>query len=242
MSAVTVEDTNMKKPALDRYGKIGIIRSVIFFIIHIILLFGSAGSIQWRNGWIYIGIMIIFQLSIMILMIRINPELFSERARGIKKDTKRFDRVFFVLWMPLLFALPVVCAFDAVRYSWMVLPGWTIYPGIIISIPAYIISSWALLVNRHFEASVRIQTDRDHRVITDGPYQYIRHPGYIGGIVVTLATPLMLGSVWGFIPAALIAALFIARTALEDKTLRNELEGYADYSLKTRYRLFPFIW
>ena len=89
---------------------------------------------------------------------------------------------------------------------------------------------------------MRIQTDRNHKVITTGPYKYIRHPGYTGFIVVTLATPLMLGSFWGFIPATLISLLFIVRTALEDKTLHKELEGYSNYAMKTKYRLFPFVW
>lgn len=89
---------------------------------------------------------------------------------------------------------------------------------------------------------VRLQYDRSHQVATSGPYKYVRHPGYIGFIVFNLATPLMLGSLWALIPGVIMTILFIIRTALEDSTLRNELEGYKEYALKVSYRLIPGVW
>jgi protein-S-isoprenylcysteine O-methyltransferase Ste14 len=89
---------------------------------------------------------------------------------------------------------------------------------------------------------VRIQAERGHRVVTGGPYQYVRHPGYVGGILHHLAAPLVLGSPWALIPGALGAAALMARTALEDRTLREELPGYADYAQRVCYRLVPGVW
>ena len=96
--------------------------------------------------------------------------------------------------------------------------------------------------NRFFSSVVRIQTDRGHSVQTGGPYALIRHPGYAGALLYDLAAPLLLGSWWGLIPAAVTVALVILRTRLEDRKLQTELDGYAEYAARVRYRLVPGIW
>jgi protein-S-isoprenylcysteine O-methyltransferase Ste14 len=99
-----------------------------------------------------------------------------------------------------------------------------------------------MTVNRFFSAMVRIQADRGHRVVENGPYRWMRHPAYAGGVIANLATPLMLGSAWALIPAGLTVALVVLRTSLEDRTLQAELPGYAAYAARTRYRLVPGVW
>jgi protein-S-isoprenylcysteine O-methyltransferase Ste14 len=99
-----------------------------------------------------------------------------------------------------------------------------------------------MLINRFFSAVVRIQTDRGQTVVTGGPYRVMRHPGYAGAIIAQIAACVMLGSAWSLVPAAAYAAAFIVRTALEDRMLTRELQGYREYSAYTRYRLFPGIW
>jgi protein-S-isoprenylcysteine O-methyltransferase Ste14 len=99
-----------------------------------------------------------------------------------------------------------------------------------------------MAANAYFSMVVRIQEDRGHAVVTDGPYRFVRHPGYLGSILFALATPLVLGSLWAFVPCGLGAVLFIVRTALEDKTLQKELPGYREYAERVRYRLLPGIW
>jgi protein-S-isoprenylcysteine O-methyltransferase Ste14 len=99
-----------------------------------------------------------------------------------------------------------------------------------------------MLVNTHFETVVRIQADRGHRVVTTGPYGLVRHPGYVGVSLLALGTPLIVGSAYGLIPAALTVITLVVRTALEDRTLGAELPGYADYAAQTRHRLLPGIW
>ena len=106
----------------------------------------------------------------------------------------------------------------------------------------YAFSSWALIVNRFFSGTVRIQTERGHHVVTDGPYRIIRHPGYAGSLLGYVFIPILLDSLWAFIPAVLLIIVMFIRTASEDSTLQTELPGYAEYAEKTRYRLIPGIW
>jgi protein-S-isoprenylcysteine O-methyltransferase Ste14 len=101
---------------------------------------------------------------------------------------------------------------------------------------------WAIRSNPFFSSVVRIQKDRGHTVVSDGPYRFIRHPGYAGMSAFTLATPLILGSYWAFAPAAVTTAVTLLRIALEDQTLHNELEGYTGYARRVRYKLLPGIW
>ena len=99
-----------------------------------------------------------------------------------------------------------------------------------------------MVANRFFSAVVRIQHDRGHKVVRDGPYRIVRHPGYAGGLYTWLTAPLMLGTLWAYIPALLTVCALVVRTALEDRTLIQELPGYAEYTARTRYRLLPGIW
>jgi len=99
-----------------------------------------------------------------------------------------------------------------------------------------------MLANRFFSGVVRIQNERGHSVVSDGPYRWVRHPGYAGGFIGDLALPLLLGSAWAFIPAALTAGAVVLRTALEDRTLQAELPGYREYAQRTRFRLLPGVW
>jgi protein-S-isoprenylcysteine O-methyltransferase Ste14 len=99
-----------------------------------------------------------------------------------------------------------------------------------------------MAVNEHFETTVRIQHDRDHQVCNKGPYRFVRHPGYSGFLISSLAGPLVLGSWYALIPTAVVMILFVIRTALEDRTLRLELPGYEEYAQKTKYRLVPKVW
>ena len=98
------------------------------------------------------------------------------------------------------------------------------------------------MTNRFFSAIVRIQTDRGHTVITDGPYRFVRHPGYAGGLIWYVMTPLILGTLWAYVPTLFVIALTVLRTSLEDKTLQAELPGYQEYTRQTRYRLVLGIW
>jgi protein-S-isoprenylcysteine O-methyltransferase Ste14 len=118
---------------------------------------------------------------------------------------------------------------------WLQVAGFALY------VLGWAIHLWAMAANRYFALVVRIQTDRGQTVATGGPYRYVRHPGYVGGILVSVAAALVLGSAWALIPGAL-GGLLLVRTILEDRTLQRELDGYCEYAGRVRYRLLPGVW
>jgi protein-S-isoprenylcysteine O-methyltransferase Ste14 len=119
----------------------------------------------------------------------------------------------------------------------------SVYWGsVIIYLIGQTIFLWARYTNNYFSSVVRIQTDRGHTVCKEGPYRFVRHPGYVGGFLFTITIGLMLGSWWASIPQVFAALMLVWRTAREDKTLQVELPGYAQYATETRFRLVPGIW
>jgi protein-S-isoprenylcysteine O-methyltransferase Ste14 len=205
-------------------------------------LFLSAGTWRWTRGWICVALWLTAMPAVGLITNRYNPGLLSERAKWSRKDTKGFDKIFFAVYLPIVLLQPALGGLDAVRYHWSSLSfGW-VYPGIVIYLLSMSLIAWVFATNPHAESSVRIQTDRGHRVITNGPYRYVRHPMYVGSILMYFGTPLIWGSVWALVLAAIAGLLFIARTALEDTTLRRELPGYEEYAARSRYRLVPGVW
>ena len=144
--------------------------------------------------------------------------------------------------MLVLLVIPILAGLDAGRYRWSQLSIAYGSAGIFLYLAFFLLFHWAMLTNRHFEGSARIQKDRAHKVITDGPYAFVRHPGYVAMIFAGLADSLIIGSLYALIPAVLAVIVVIIRTLLEDRMLLNELEGYSDYARKTKYRLVPGIW
>ena len=179
----------------------------------------------------------------MVLLIPTNPELLGERARGIRADTKGWDKIIVSLAAGLLPMVSWLIAALDVRYGWSVpMPLALHLVGAIGFALGWAVLLWATVSNPFFEPTVRIQEDRGQTVATGGPYRYVRHPGYLGGIVYQIATPFLLGSWWALIPMVLSVPLYVLRAALEDKTLQEELDGYAEYAQQTRYRLVPGVW
>ena len=206
-----------------------------------LLLFAAAGRADWPRAWIYLGVVLVGELLTAAILAVANPEILERRGR-IGEGAKSYDRVFVALWLVLAFATPVVAGLDVGRSGTDSVPLAGMYIGLVVMMLAYLFGAWAMAVNEHFELLARIQTDRGHRVVSSGPYRIVRHPGYLAAIVGSLAAPLILGSLWAFAPVAAGVLLFTARTALEDRTLREELAGYPEYASRTRYRLLPGIW
>lgn len=204
--------------------------------------FLSAGTVDWPRAWIYLGLQGAIVTASAVLILRANPALVTARGR-IHRDAKRFDKVILRIYVLLLFAVVVVAGLDVGRYHWTTaLPFATVYVGVSLNLLTTIPVLWALMVNPFAEPAVRIQKERQHVVITEGPYRFVRHPMYTGLILGSASPPLILGSAWALVPATLTMVLFLVRTALEDRTLRAELQGYAEYAQQTRYRLVPGIW
>ena len=201
-------------------------------------LFGAAGRLDWSNAWVLLGLSLIAGLAFVVGR---DPELAAER-RNVKAG-KSWDKVLVgitVLFGPI--TMWVTAGLDD-RFHWSNgMSPWSFPAGVAAAVLAAALIAWAMRSNKFFSSVVRIQTDRGHTVIDGGPYQFIRHPGYAGMSIFTLATPLILGSRWALVPAMCTSSAIVIRTILEDMTLRNELDGYADYARRVRYRLLPAIW
>jgi protein-S-isoprenylcysteine O-methyltransferase Ste14 len=238
INSVTATD----RLGLDRYGRRGLFIAAISIVIMLVILLASAGTIVWINAWVMAGLYLVLTVVYSVAMIRKNPGLLNERGKFMKKGTKTFDKYFYAIWRPLSLAALIIAGFDAVRYGWSRLSLALIILGLTLLVLGFALSLWAMSVNSHFEAFVRIQEDRGHQVCTTGPYKLVRHPGYVGAIMTTVGMPLFLGSWWAFLPSTAIVFLFIFRTAMEDRTLTKELPGYKEYTEITRYRLIPLMW
>jgi protein-S-isoprenylcysteine O-methyltransferase Ste14 len=216
-----------------------------FFLIALpaLILFGSSGRLDWGMAWVYVGLTTAFSLGSRIIMQWRTPELITERGQFSKKEgIKPWDKVLMPLGIIVAIVMLIVAGLDK-RFEWSPhLPLLLHITAFVITALGYSLSTWATLVNRFFSAVVRIQRDRGHTVVSSGPYRLIRHPGYAGTVVTSIASPLLLGSLWALIPTALVVCLLIIRTALEDRTLQEELEGYHDYAARVRYRLLPGVW
>jgi len=157
-------------------------------------------------------------------------------------NVREWDRIILLLGIvvgPLV--LYSVTGLDF-RFSWSHIPVIIQLGAVVGVVLGYILSGWAMVVNAFFSAVVRIQKERNQTVVSGGPYRVVRHPGYLGGILTLLSTPIMLGSLWALLPAGFVVGLTVVRTFLEDKTLQEELNGYKDYSKTVRYRLLPGVW
>jgi protein-S-isoprenylcysteine O-methyltransferase Ste14 len=218
-----------------------IVSVLTFTVIWGAILFGSAGDFRWNRGWICLALTLVCFAASAVLVWMKNPEVAAARSRK-GAGVKGFDKVFSAVYTVLLFVVPVVAGFDAVRFSWTSMPFSTVFAGSALYVLGTAPITWAMIVNRFLETQVRIQTDRGHQVVTGGPYRFVRHPMYSGMLLQTLAMPLMLGSWWTFFPVSAIGVAFLWRTRLEDQTLQAELPGYAEFTLQTRYRIVPGVW
>jgi protein-S-isoprenylcysteine O-methyltransferase Ste14 len=218
-----------------------IVKLVALMVAMPAIIFIPARRADWVMAWIHLGLFMIAATTNTLLMIRNDPELRKERNQ-IRHNAKTWDQVLTRLIAVGPMVMLIVAGFDK-RFGWCPqIPFAIQISAVIMAIGGYILSGWAMISNAFYSPVVRIQKEREHRVISEGPYRIIRHPGYTGGIIAFLATPLILSSFWTFIPAVLTITTVIVRTALEDHTLKNELEGYTEYSHHVDYRLIPGIW
>ena len=220
-----------------------IVQAILGTVAYGLILFLAAGRIDWIWGWAQLLVIAAFLAAHPLLLIPINPELLAEREKGFRdEEVKRWDKWLAGLAAGSVLPLWVVAGLD-VRFGWTgSIPIIVHLAGLLANILGYGLFLWAMVSNALFAEGVRIQEERGHRVAMGGPYRYVRHPGYTGAILSGLATPFLLGSLWALIPAAIMAALYVLRTGLEDRTLLEELAGYGEYAQRTRFRLLPGAW
>jgi protein-S-isoprenylcysteine O-methyltransferase Ste14 len=204
-------------------------------------LFWSAGRVDWWAAWAALAVMVAWIVATAIVIIRTNPDLLAERL-GPRKGAKSWDTAILSILGLTQLARYIVAGLDQ-RYGWT--GGFPIAAqvfGFVVCALGYALVVWATASNAYFSQVVRIQAERGHAVATGGPYQYMRHPAYLGSILYELAVPILLASWWALAISVLNAVLLILRTALEDRTLQAELAGYIDYARQVRHRLLPGVW
>ena len=232
--SISIKKTNQLTPKVW-------IRALATPIFLFILIFPFAGRLDYWQGWLYIVINTLLVL-LTVYFLRDKPEFIAERLKP-GEGMKTWDKWYYALSTPFYFIFLIDSSLDSGRFGWSgPLPVGIYIVGTIVYIAGQAIMLWAKLANNYFSSVVRIQSERGQKVCREGPYQYVRHPGYVGGLLFGIIGPLMLGSLWGLIPCAIAAIMLVVRTGLEDQTLQQELPGYADYARQVRYRLLPGVW
>jgi protein-S-isoprenylcysteine O-methyltransferase Ste14 len=210
--------------------------SVLF--LQYAILFISAGTLSWKWAWyvLLLGLFLLIFNSILL-----PAELIEERGRK-KENVKKWDRILTSIIMFPTILMYVFSGLDR-RFHWTGdIPVIMNIAGMVFIFLGSLLFTWSMVSNKFFSTLVRLQTDRQHTVVTEGPYKFVRHPGYLGYITFTLATPIALGVFWGLIFSGIIAILLFVRTSLEDSTLKKELPGYAEYTENVKYKLIPLLW
>jgi protein-S-isoprenylcysteine O-methyltransferase Ste14 len=205
------------------------------------LVFVSAGRLDYWQGWLFVVVTLGFVLVEAVIFSK-RPGLIRERMKP-GPGTKGWDKVFWALYIPVSFAIVIIASVDVGRFGWS--PDFPVYVylfGYAMFLLSNVLKCWSMWVNDYFSSTVRIQKDRGQRVVQDGPYRFVRHPGYVAGILLGISMSLILGSLWALVPAGLMVLLLVVRTYMEDNTLKKELKGYESYAKKVRYRLLPRVW
>ncbi len=218
-----------------------VIKVLILLILLAALLFLPAGRWDWPQAWVFILMIGVYFLLYVFLGIRRDPEQTRERSQ-MAENVKRWDKVIMGIYTFLLPTVFITAGFDVGRFYWSKAPlsaqivGWF---GLILGAALIF---WTVRTNTFLSRYARIQDDREQEVVVSGPYRFIRHPMYLGILILFTSIGPALSSLIALIPSVIIDILFIIRTAKEDKMLQSELDGYQAYSQKVRYRLLPWIW
>lgn len=206
-------------------------------------LFLPAGTLDWLAAWIFLGLFFGFSGVLSLWLLRFNPDLLTERLTGIgKPDQKAWDKIWIAITAVAFFAWLVVMALDAVRFRWSHMPLWLQGLGGAVLLSSFYLFFLTFRANPYLSPAVRLQKERAQKVVNTGPYHYVRHPMYAGFVPFALGTALLLGSWYGVLASVFLVAMVARRAVLEERVLRDGLEGYTAYISQVRYRLVPHLW
>ena len=211
---------------------------LVFPLTLIAVLFGSAGRWDLPFVWGYMAILLTYMVVVGLFVM--NPALREERLRPGPGGKDRSRRG---IAMPFLLGHWIIAGLDVGRFHWSdTIPIGARVVGLFGLAASMALVGWAMGVNPFFSPVVRIQRERGHHLVTSGPYRYVRHPGYSASLASCVFGPLALGSWYAMLPLVVFLALLVRRTTIEDRFLRQELEGYAEYAQRVRARWVPGIW
>ncbi len=202
-----------------------------------LLIFLSAGTIDFWNGWLFMGLLFIPMFIAGIIMFFKSPALLRRRLNA-KEESEEQKQV--ILYSGLMFILGFVLAGLNYRFEWIILPNAIIIIASIIFLVSYILYAEVLRENEFLSRTIEVQENQT--VIDTGLYGIVRHPMYAITILLFLSMPLVLGSIISFIIFLIYPAIIIKRIKNEEKYLEKNLQGYTEYKQKVKYRLIPFVW
>jgi len=218
---------------------------VVRITLFAVALMWPAGTWQWWEAWVLVGLWTVYGLVTTIYLLRHDPALLAERLKlvPLHKEQKVWDKALMLLFFIAGIGLYLLPGFDVMRYEWSdPLPLWIRVIAMLVHIPCFVLLVWIMRENTYLSQVVKIDIDRGHKVITTGPYAVVRHPMYTVTIILLFAVPIALGSRFSLFISLFLMVLLIVRTYLEDRTLHAELVGYPEYAKQTTYRLVPGIW
>jgi protein-S-isoprenylcysteine O-methyltransferase Ste14 len=220
-----------------------IVQTIVWFGFIGAIIFGGAGTMNYAGGWLYLVEMITASVVFGFYFLRIDPGLLRERLKPpMQKDQPLADKLILIPVMLLLFGGMGFMAADAARWRWSTMPPVVQGAGSVLLLATLLFMVWTMRANSFAAPVVKIQKERGQKVITTGPYAIVRHPLYCGALFYVAATSLVLGSWWGLAIVPLVALSFAVRIGVEEKALREGLQGYEDYARRVRWRLVPFVW
>ena len=231
-----MDKTEMRQKIIKRLKQV-----VITTLVQAVLVFLSAGSLTWEWGWWFVGTYFLGILINALLLFSVNPAVIAERADS--QDMRKWDQIWGSLaFLTLMLVIPILGGLDF-RFSWSTGVSRGLHlAGVGLFFIGGLLFAWAMAFNAKFATVVRVGDEGSHPVAMGGPYRIVRHPGYLGACFQGIGLPLLFGSWWAYIAAAVAIFSVIVRTALEDKTLQEELPGYDKLVAQTRYRLIPRLW
>jgi protein-S-isoprenylcysteine O-methyltransferase Ste14 len=201
------------------------------------VFFGTAGTLRYWQAWIYLIVLLVPVTMTGVYLMRRDPELLERRTRG--REPRASQRLIISASTFVLILAYVLPGLDQ-RFGWSDVPVAVVLTADVVSLLAYGLFVLVMWENRY--ASRTIAVDAGQKVVSTGPYRYVRHPMYVAMIVMYLAGPIALGSYWAVLPALLLPVVLAARILDEERLLVEELPGYREYTAKTRFRLIPGLW
>jgi protein-S-isoprenylcysteine O-methyltransferase Ste14 len=221
-----------------------IIYTIIYLLIFPVSILFLSGDLFWVEGWIFNIWFLTLCFTAIIYLYRHDPALLAERYQKPGTANQKGWDQYVVYGLTLGFmAWFAIMPLDAKRYGWTTyFPVWSKVLGGIELLFSFFFFYRSYTDNTFLSPLVRIQTDRKHQVVSSGVYSFVRHPMYLGAILLFVGAPMLLGSIFGLIIGLAMVFLLVGRIIGEEKMLVSELEGYAEYKKKVKYRLIPFIW
>jgi len=217
-----------------------IVVEFVEFLVMALALFLPAGTAAWPAAWVFLGLLFVCGLPITWWLLKYDPGLIEERMRF--RPQLSWDKVFIAIVLVFIVFWLILMPLDAVRFHWSRMPVELKTLGALMLLISLYISFLTMRENPYSSAVVRVQKERAQTVISTGPYRYVRHPMYTGACLFFLGTALLLGSWYGVLCTPVFIGLFAVRAVLEERLLREELEGYDAYMAQVEYRFFPHVW